>query len=241
MSDKTPQPGEFWEKENVRLRVVGSKRNGITVGENECGSIDLFHPHHDWRHLADCTGFDWQPETFPQYWTSLDGSTKPVAYLRRSSTDTFYHVYADGTEHGPYVWITEEAKHRKQITKEEADSRIEKPQPAESPDDWVVQDRVPARSGIDEGWFEYDYYRAKVKKQFWSISAQPEHAGRRHGDRVDLSGDMATFELRCRRKDLPLHPKFATLANEIEQFRADMMRRCDELGVKLTKLEEGGK
>ena len=34
--------------------------------------------------------------------------------------------------------------------------------------------------------------------------------------------------------------KVSTLANEIEQLRADMMRRCDELGVKLTELEEGG-
>jgi hypothetical protein len=59
-----PKAGEWWEKEGVRLRVIGEKRNGLTVGEHECGSIDLFRSQDGWSHLPHCTGFDWvEPPT----------------------------------------------------------------------------------------------------------------------------------------------------------------------------------
>ena len=54
-----PKAGEWWEKEGVRLRVIGEKRNGLTVGEHECGSIDLFRSQDGWNHRPNCTGFDW--------------------------------------------------------------------------------------------------------------------------------------------------------------------------------------
>jgi len=58
-----PKAGDWWEKEGVRLRVIGEKRNGLTVGEHECGSIDLFRGQDGWQHLPKCTGFDWQEKT----------------------------------------------------------------------------------------------------------------------------------------------------------------------------------
>lgn len=62
MSEK-PKAGEWWEKENIRLRVIGEKRNGLTVGEHECGSIDLFRCQDGWAYLPHCTGFDWSEKT----------------------------------------------------------------------------------------------------------------------------------------------------------------------------------
>lgn len=240
MSDKTPQPSEWWEKENVRVQVVGSKRNGVIVGEHECGSICMFVSYHDWQHLPDCTGFDWQPETFPQWYVKDD--RKPFAdcdhIVRTSKTEMCGINACDGTETGTAKWGEYQADlvaagQWIQITKEEAESRIEKPQPVESPDDWVVQDRVPRRIGIDQ--FRWIFSSGESE---WRDERYYEHAVYTHGE-VDSSGHR--FELRCRRKDLPPLPnKFATLANEIEQLRADMMRRCDELGVRLTELEEGG-
>jgi hypothetical protein len=92
-----------------------------------------------------------------------------------------------------------------QLTEEEAMNLIRentpKPEPVESPDDWVVQDRVPARALVDQGWFEYDRYKGEVSKGFWIVRGAD--VGRNHGDRVDVSGEMATVEIRCRRKDLP--------------------------------------
>lgn len=71
------------------------------------------------------------------------------------------------------------------------------PVPVESPDDWVTQDRVPARVGVDEE------YWSNWRQGAWSaVSAGQMSYSRKmsHGD-VDRIGDK--LSLRCRRKDLP--------------------------------------
>lgn len=196
MSDKKPLAGEWWEKEGVRLLVVGTKRSGITVGEHECGSIDLFHHQHDWRHLPDCTGWDWQPEVFPQWYEPFyDGK---YAYILRTSETKMKRVRLDGSE-VETDWL-EIDNARKRITQAEAESRIEKPQSVESPDDWVTQNRVGARPGIDERRFTVI---STGLVQPWHEVKTSWSAGMMHGD--ERKGEK--IEVRCRRRDLPSLPQ----------------------------------
>lgn len=199
MTDKKPLAGEWWEKEGVRLLVVGTKRSGITVGEHECGSIDLFHHQHDWQHLPDCTGWDWQPETFPQYWSTFGGIAS-VAYVEQVSKKEFREVLKDGTvnpiaRNGSYS-----ADGRKRLTREQAEALVRKPEPVESPDDWVTQDRVGARPGIDERRFTVI---STGLVQPWHEVKTSWSAGMIHGE--EREGEK--IEVRCRRRDLPLLPQ----------------------------------
>ena len=112
MSEETKiQPGQWWEKPGTRVFVVGLSLDGRIVAEREYGTIALLargELYQDgWKHLPDCTGWDWQPEVYPQYWTTPDLSTSPVAYVLRTAEDTFFHVYADGHHKGPYTWFVE--------------------------------------------------------------------------------------------------------------------------------------
>lgn len=66
----------------------------------------------------------------------------------------------------------------------------------ESPDDWVVQDRVPPRDGIDEYLIENIHMWYVKKKGFEAITLK-------HGDMV---GDIGMLKVRCHRKDLPPLP-----------------------------------
>ena len=84
----------------------------------------------------------------------------------------------------------------------DCDSFYWRPEPVESPEDWVTQDRVPARPGIDQraylhamdsevdpdGWMD-------AKEMCWN--QMPMHGHRVNG---------MTIQLRCRRKDLPPLP-----------------------------------
>lgn len=81
----------------------------------------------------------------------------------------------------------------------------------ESPDDWVIQDRVPAREGIDFGWNvsakDFDVY---VPDDRWKWSISGSYTGRMHGSyggRMHGSyGNMSRLAVFCRRKDLPPVP-----------------------------------
>ena len=78
--------------------------------------------------------------------------------------------------------------------------RKAEPAPVESPDDWVIQDRVPAREGIDFGWNvsakDFDVY---VPDDRWKWSISGSYTGRMHGS----YGNMSRLAVFCRRKDLP--------------------------------------
>jgi hypothetical protein len=62
----------------------------------------------------------------------------------------------------------------------------------ESPEDWVIQDRVPARAGIDRGHFGNSF---KSPEDMWGFIAESMGIGEMHG-----SNDLVVY---CRRKDLP--------------------------------------
>ena len=78
----------------------------------------------------------------------------------------------------------------------------------ESPDDWVTQDRVPERVGVDEWRFTYEPYSPSC----WVLSGNGQASYGKHGDKVGV----CRLEVRCRRKDLPVveeaeKPKVATV------------------------------
>lgn len=62
----------------------------------------------------------------------------------------------------------------------------------ESPEDWVVQDRVPARARIDRGHFGGSF---KSPEDMWGFVDESMGIGEMHG-----TNDLVVY---CRRKDLP--------------------------------------
>ena len=67
------------------------------------------------------------------------------------------------------------------------------PQPAEDPDEWVIQDRVPPRVGVDEiCWGSGDWHSDWHKT--WSFGKM------KHGEYPRFGGQL---NVRCRRRDLP--------------------------------------
>ena len=79
------------------------------------------------------------------------------------------------------------------------------PDPLESPDDWVTQDRVPARVGVDsQNWMPM-WGEGKWR----DITHGDAAKGKRHGY---VDGMRDKLSLRCRRKDLPpVPPKTRTV------------------------------
>jgi hypothetical protein len=196
--EDVPSVGEWWvNKNNKRMFIAGTTSDGKFILEFPSGEV--YVDHGDWRgcyQLFGCDSWDWVEQ--PVF--CGDGYR-------------FIDVKEDSPEKGDEIWNA--SKQRWQVRSQDdipfdksksAYRRKEKmtAEPMESPDDWVVQDRVPARAGIDQGWFEYDRYEGEVSKGFWIV--RDGDVGRSHGDRVNVSDEMATFELRCRRKDLPPPP-----------------------------------
>jgi hypothetical protein len=72
----------------------------------------------------------------------------------------------------------------------------------ESPDDLIIQDIVPARSGVDRGWWvpedQFGTWKANIA---YAWIMYPAHAGKRHGDVLEYSKDRLV--VMCYRKDLP--------------------------------------
>jgi len=81
----------------------------------------------------------------------------------------------------------------------DCDSFDWQPEPVESPDDWVTQDRVLFRFGLDEN----RWTRNGKEKLPWSprLLTSLNHM---HGA-IDNAGDC--YEVRCRRRDLPPLPQ----------------------------------
>lgn len=78
---------------------------------------------------------------------------------------------------------------------------VSPPQPAGSPDDWVTQDVVPARPGIDQRAYQYDTDP--------KATLQWDDAGAIHWDYMPMNGEKGNcfiVHLRCRRRDYPQRP-----------------------------------
>jgi hypothetical protein len=196
--NKQPQPGQYWQTQDGKLRVYvhGVTKLGTVLVEISSGQwvdFDVNQMLADWQHLPDCDSFDWQPVQYPRYFETHN--REDYAFLRQDSATDFVLVRYNGT--GDEVTVVTLAN-RAGLTEAEAMSRIVPVKPVESPDDWVTQDRVPARPGIDERAYQYEGDSWVLRG--WADAANiawPEMP--RHGT---VRGP-ATVHLRCRRKDLP--------------------------------------
>jgi hypothetical protein len=208
MSDvKKPIAGEWWEiGSGFRVRVIGRKLDGIFLCEEMSGKVDRFDiKNAHWTHLPDCDSFDWKPEVFPQYWTTLDrqsNSPMATAFIIRTSKHEWNLVRKDGV-HGTFMGEVSNwsPSGRTQLTKEQAEALL---LPKESPEDWVVQDLLPARIGIDQ--FRYPT-SGQIRIRDWNdVTPGDRFSSKDFHGKVN-SGNA--LELRCRRKDME-RPKAET-------------------------------
>lgn len=223
METKKPMAGEWWRNRyGVIIYVAADVSDVINctfplLGIDRCGDESTYtqdgifwydeHCLGDLiQHLPDCTGFDWVPETFPQYWTTVDLKSS-IAFMKQFSATEYCFVEKDGTESPIGKWLRSPiSEGRKQLTEAEALALLDPPKPVESPDDWVKQDRVPARNGIDQCWWAR---RGADQSNFewWSLPDASE--GKMYGDSHHSDPNLVLY-IRCRRKDLPPLPDAAT-------------------------------
>ncbi len=97
----------------------------------------------------------------------------------------------------------------------DCDSFNWQPESVESPEDWVTQDRVPDRPGIDEWNRTWD-----GRPTVWEPSLKNEERYM-HGHVCTATGSV--FKVRCRRKDLPPLPQ-ETPKRDYVRF---LFRDCD--------------
>lgn len=130
-----PKAGQWWQYNGVRVFVVGLKLNGHAVCEYRDGALATLVVGDSWKHIPDCTGFDYVLEPEPVYpaWClppeggELSGYRNQVAYYRYDSKNSGMTVHKDGTS---FRWnegrdFTDYA--RRVVTRKEAEERVELP------------------------------------------------------------------------------------------------------------------
>ena len=127
-----PKAGQWWLHSNGNVMFIAFDER--TIGGTETIPIlayaeDLENSWHRpgefVRRLPDDAGFDWKPEPeYPQYWTAYG---EQYVYLRRVSCDTHRCVKRDGSESGDCDWHGIPHDGRKQLTKQEAEAKLDKP------------------------------------------------------------------------------------------------------------------
>ena len=171
-----------------------------------------------WHHEPACTGWDWVPEVKPeQKWPQwyvprnpnevCESFKKPIGYYRRDSAKKGETFYTDGESFKWGYWEEDLKNELVPCSQADAEARVtNKPVPtdvvndvgvAESPDDWVTQDRAPARKSIDQ----YRYIWRSGKASAWDSYDWLDVKHHVHGYTDDVGDRM---EVRCRRKDLPV-------------------------------------
>jgi len=85
----------------------------------------------------------------------------------------------------------------------------------DSPDDWVTQDLVPGRPGIDQ----WRWWRQDETDSGWGWSRLSQSVNQMHGF-IDSDGDR--FEIRCRRKDLPKQNRQLAASDSLAQRFANL-------------------
>lgn len=215
MSDevKKPEAGEYWEHETSGDRVyfIGATPENEMVwqchGDTiEAGNLDWT----GWHHLPDCTGWDWQPETFPQWWTALDNVS--FAYILRTSIDKCEVINKDGSVSCSRSWDEFDGKKRTQLTKEQAEAMLDKPNLIQSdPEEWVdlPQDHS-LRAGVDQ----YLNYRGIYETVC--------------GMQGTIVQDLNSKKAQCRRKDLPkIEPNTNRVAVRLYWYDGNIVGRYD--------------
>ncbi len=132
---KTPIAGEWWiHKLGVVRRVIGTKRDGAAIFEDQFGDYYAVTDFSDWHHEPRCTGFDWveQPaEVWPKYYVC--DTWKTAAYIQRKSSGPLVIVNKDGSVEKPGRWWEKsdnynvERRAFVEVTESEAKSRLKPP------------------------------------------------------------------------------------------------------------------
>lgn len=131
---KSPQIGEWWDREGFRVLIVGRKLNGKVITETVGGFLGTMRDEEQWVHVPECDSFDWKPETFPQWYAkSCGGPYADCDHIMRTSKTTLCGVLADGTKTKEVPW---EKYHEEfvvegswvPLTQAEAEARIKKPE-----------------------------------------------------------------------------------------------------------------
>lgn len=215
---KKPEVGQWWVQTNKQDRsdakyfrafFCGHTADGSLLFESVDGSIEKDAGGlnwENWHHEPACTGWDWvkevKPETEYPIWyvprnpnEVCESFKKPIAYYRRDSEKRGETFYTDGESFKWGYWESELDNEIIACSQADAEARVTKTPKAEaveSPDDWVTQDRVPARKGVDE----YRWIWRSGDPSRWMTYNDPDVENHAHGHHG--------FECRCRRKDLPV-------------------------------------
>ena len=195
MSEVKPVAGQWYAEGDSRFYCVGIATGGWIVFQ--CSNGYIFAYHEDdakkLKHLPDCTGWDWEPETFPQYWSA---APKNAYVLRRSSAKGDCVVVGKDGKQSQWLWLDDDSSTRKRLTESEALALLDKPQQAEDPEEWVdLPKDHRIRAEID--WYDYGGVFDYVCKGSTLI-----------GVRV---GDTQAKKARCRRKDMPKPKRTVTV------------------------------
>jgi hypothetical protein len=197
-------PGRWIEIYGVRCLVIGIARDNAPVVEYADTTIRRISNWSVWTLLpAECDSFDWQPETFPQWYEAQHAVSGTVAAERISATEVIIHKQ-DGRKI-KRKWLPSD-KSRNRITDAQALALLDKPaEPVESPDDWVPQDRVPARPTDERRWVHIATGTVDLAIYNWMPVSE---AGTTHGTHGFVNESRThRLELRCLRKDLPPLPE----------------------------------
>lgn len=227
-TERTPQPGEYWDIGKDRVLIIGS--NGpLTVFQTRDGRYNdesTEYAVETWGLLPDCTGWDWQPKP-PQEWFDL---TSMAGHKLRAEIDEVLNpnnVWIPiNASRGMTVGRIKETTHYTHFRcKIEHAPKAVTP-PVESPDDWVTQDRVPIRS-CDQWRFTHwtpDVWSNGGNDKPLSVSVAT------HGVRLPGHGN-STLELRCKRKDLPpIEPKPSPQMQTFHEVIRDVHDDSDRWG-----------
>ena len=123
---RQPQAAQWWECKGTRVRIIGVKSDGQIVYELSDESVGVMSVNvaDSWQHLPECTGWDWKPEVFPQYWTAIN--SLQFAYCLRTAPDKYVMITRDGTAAPENNWYPDTNRDREQITREQAEAMLDK-------------------------------------------------------------------------------------------------------------------
>ena len=129
------------------LCISVSESAGQSVMQLEDGYFEIANKdcYEDLKHLHDCTGWDWQEETFPQYWTTLDTTRNGFAFVVRTSKCEWHGVGYDGKHCKTTMsyWEAQGGSLRTRLTEAEALALLDpKPQQEQEPEQSDFADAV---------------------------------------------------------------------------------------------------
>jgi len=218
---KKPEAGEWMQSGAERARVVGFRLDGWAVLELKNGFICAVKSLEEYDVLPYCTGWDWQPEVFPQWYVRPQGFGGGTAFLLRSIPSHYDCIDKHGVRQCTTEWGGDEERYVragawKKVEKEQAEALLA---PVESPDDWVTQDVVVRRHGVDQcRWV------SSVATTPWRDVREDDIANCKHG----YADHVSTLEVRCRRKDLPkIEPKTKRVPVRLYWYDGNIVGRYD--------------